>query len=379
MITIAIIGAGIMAKTLAIRARELHVKTLCFAWAKGAVAKDFVDEFYDVSIFDTDVVIDICRKKNVNGVLATTELTVNIASIVAKALNLITNPLEVSANITNKQWVRQRGKNFKYIKQPFFKYVSDITKKIQIESYPVIVKPVSFGGKRGITVVYSEKDFQPALIYAKDTIGNRNNDGIIIEQFLAKGQEYSVETLSFHGEHYVIQITQKDSSGAPHCVELGHHQPADLTDEMRDRVQTAIIDMLKCVGVQNGPCHTEIKIINNDIYLIEINARPGGDCITYPLTELSSGYKYLTGIILAACDVFLDPKTNRTKPMHAGIYFISKQTAHLKPIFDRCNGKKWLYAKNYVSDELQEITHNDAMHLNSVIYCAEKKIGLEDV
>ena len=64
---------------------------------------------------------------------------------------------------------------------------------------------------------------------------------------------------------------------------------------------------------------------------------------------------------------------------HAGIYFISKQTAYLKPLFDNCDGKDWLYAKNHVSDELQEITHNDALHLNSIIYCADKKIGLEDI
>jgi hypothetical protein len=136
--------------------------------------------------------------------------------------------------------------------------------------------------------------------------------------------------------------------------------------------------MLDCVGIENGPCHTEIKIIDGDIYLIEINARPGGDCITYPLTELSTGYKFLTGIILAACNVFYDPSVYKSTPKYAGIYFISKQTAHLKPLFDKCDGKPWLYQKNFVSEELQEITHNDATHLNSLIYYADKKIGLED-
>ena len=120
MITVAIIGAGIMAKKIAIRAKELHIKTLCFAWSNGAEAKESVDEFHDVNIFDTETIINICKKKNVSGVIATTELTVKIASIVANELHLTTNPLEISSNITNKSWVRQKGKNFKYIKQPFF-------------------------------------------------------------------------------------------------------------------------------------------------------------------------------------------------------------------------------------------------------------------
>lgn len=378
MLSIAIIGAGNMAKILATRAKELNIKSLCFAWAQGAIAKDFVDEFHDIDIFDTEKIISICKEKNVDGVLATTELTVKIASIVANALGLNTSPIDVMANITNKGWVRTKGSKFKFIKQPFFKKVTDLNEKIEIDSYPVIVKPASYGGKRGITVVFSEKEFQGAIDYAKETIGSRNNDGIVIEQFLDKGQEYSVESLSFHKKHFVIQVTQKDSSGAPHCVELGHHQPAALSAEMRRKVEEAIIDMLDCVGIENGPCHTEIKIIDGDIYLIEINARPGGDCITYPLTELSTGYKFLTGIILAACNVFYDPSVYKSTPKYAGIYFISKQTAHLKPLFDKCDGKPWLYQKNFVSEELQEITHNDATHLNSLIYYADKKIGLED-
>ena len=379
MLSIAIIGAGNMAKILATRAKELNIKSLCFAWAQGAIAKDFVDEFHDIDIFDTEKIISICKEKNVDGVLATTELTVKIASIVANALGLNTSPIDVMANITNKGWVRTKGSKFKFIKQPFFKKVIDLNEKIEIDSYPVIVKPASYGGKRGITVVFSEKEFQGAINYAKETIGSRNNDGIVIEQFLDKGQEYSVESLSFHKKHVVIQVTQKDSSGAPHCVELGHHQPAALSAEMRHKVEEAIVDMLDCVGIENGPCHTEIKIIDGDIYLIEINARPGGDCITYPLTELSTGYKFLTGIILAACNVFYDPSFYKSSPKYAGIYFISKQTAHLKPLFDKCDGKPWLYQKNFVSEELQEITHNDATHLNSLIYYADKKIGLEDV
>ena len=44
---VAIIGAGIMAKNMAIRAKELNIATLCFAWAKGAVADKYVDYFYE--------------------------------------------------------------------------------------------------------------------------------------------------------------------------------------------------------------------------------------------------------------------------------------------------------------------------------------------
>lgn len=378
MLTVAIIGAGVMARNFALRAKELNIHTLCFAWEKGAIAKEYVDEFFDIDIFKTEKIIKICAEKKAAGVLATTELTVRVAGLVADELKLNNNPLDVASNITNKDWVREKGKNFKFLKQPNFKFVN-YEEDIKIDKFPVIVKPVSFGGKHGITVVNTQEELSNAIDYAKETIKNRNNDGILIEQFLDQGVEYSVETLSFHKEHNVIQITQKDSSGPPHCVELGHHQPALLSKEMKDKVVNAIIDMLDCIGVENGPCHIEIKIIEKDIYLIEINARPGGDFIAYPLTELSSGYKYLTGIIFTACDIKYDPKTYlSSRGGYTGVYFITRQTKKLKPIFDNCEDKPWLYKKTKVSEELQEITHNDAYHLNSIIYYSDKYINLWD-
>ena len=45
---LAIIGAGRNALILAERCRELGVESHCFAWEKGAMAKDAVDVFHDV-------------------------------------------------------------------------------------------------------------------------------------------------------------------------------------------------------------------------------------------------------------------------------------------------------------------------------------------
>ena len=119
MITIAIIGAGVMARNIAIRAKELNIKSICFAWANGAVAKDYVDTFYDISIFETDKIIEICEREKINGVLATTELTVKIAGTIAEKLGLNGNPSFVYQNITNKGYVRSKLKKSNWIAASF--------------------------------------------------------------------------------------------------------------------------------------------------------------------------------------------------------------------------------------------------------------------
>ena len=103
---IAIIGAGYMAKIIAEEARKKKVKSICFSNDLDSVAKESVDLFCPISIFEKDKIIDVCKSENVNGVIATTELTIEIANYVAEKLGLITNPLDVMKKITNKAYVR---------------------------------------------------------------------------------------------------------------------------------------------------------------------------------------------------------------------------------------------------------------------------------
>ena len=66
-----------------------------------------------------------------------------------------------------------------------------------------------------------------------------------------------------------------------------------MSPELWTAVERAIVELLNNVGIKYGPTHTEIKIRDGRVYLIELNSRPGGDHIAYPLTELSTGYDYI--------------------------------------------------------------------------------------
>ena len=185
------------------------------------------------------------------------------------------------------------------------------------------------------------------------------------------GREYSVEGLSFQGTHQIIQITEKISSGPPHCVELGHSQPAQLSSEMIQKVIMSIKEVLTQFGFINGPTHTEIKIVDNKIYLIEMNARPGGDHIAHPLTQLSTGYDYLGEALKISAGIKPTVMKEGSSVMHSGVRFVTAQTANLKPIFDSCGDKTWLFKKHVESEELSELSHNDCSHTNYFIYCSE--------
>ena len=353
-----------MARIIAERAKDIGVESHCFSNDENSVAVGVADYFHNINILDLDVLLEECRKIGIDGVVATTELTIYPTAYVAERMNLPGNGISVAKYITDKIAVRKKVQKVEGLCQPAFWECTD-AKVPKIDHYPVVVKPIAAGGKRGVKVVKSEADMAEAL---KNAISVSKIKGALVEEYLEGGLEYSVESLTYMGRQYVLQITQKDSSGPPNCVELGHHQPAALSDEMRNRVIDVLKRTLSAAGITNGPCHTEIKIIDGNIYLIEINGRPGGDHIAFPLTELSTGYPYITGIIMAALGDLDEKRLLTLEKNYCGVYFVTTQTAFLKNVFDTCENEPWFYKKNHVSDELHPITHNDGFNTNYFMY-----------
>lgn len=372
---LAIIGSGRMAWIFGLNAKEMGIETHAFSFDQNSIAATSVTEHHLIDIFDMDGIVNICKGIGIDGVVATTELTIPIAAYVADKLGLKGIPYDTSKVIADKYRNRKACKNVEEICQPQFAEVLTEDELIKLNfDYPIILKPTSKGGKRGITVVYKQEELLPAFEFAKSFSGKLP---VIVEEYIAGGTEYSVESLSYNGKHYVVQVTEKISSGPPHCVELGHHQPAALSPEMRAKVETAIEKGLAAIGVDNSTCHTEIKIVDGKIYLIEFNARPGGDNIAWPLTELSTGYPYIKGAIKVALGEFEGFDKTMVNPAYAGVYFVVTQSAYLKPLFDVCEQYPWLYKKNFISDELQPLEHNDCYGTNSMMYYSKE--GRPDV
>lgn len=370
---LAIIGGGVMASYFGEACHRLGYESHYFTMPDGKVDDGVVDVYHEINIFEKDKIVEICKEIGVDGVVATTELSVSIAAYVAEQLGLLGLPYEVAQVITDKYRNRECIKGLTDLLSP--KYVEATCLKDIEDSdvpYPMILKPINLGGKRGITVVYNKGELAKAFEYASNSFRKGTIPVIIAEQFLDGGMECSVESISYNGEHTIIQITQKDSSGAPHCVELGHHQPAPLSAEVWNKVVRGVSSGLTAIGVTNGPCHTEIKVIDGEVYLIEFNARPGGDHIWWPMVELSTGFDIIGAVVQAATGELKPINVGDFKHYYSGLYYVVKQTEYLKPIFDTCEKAEWCVEKNFITNNMVELAHNDMEHTNYMIYSSRE-------
>ena len=369
---LAIIGGGVMASYFGEACHRLGFEGHYFSMIDGKVDDSKVDYFHEINIFDKDGIIAICKEIGVDGVVATTELSVPITAYVANKLGLLGNAVDVAEVITDKYRNRECIKNLTDLLSPKYVESSSIEDIIMSDiPYPMILKPVCLGGKRGITVVNNEDELTSAFEYATSFFRTGVKPQIIAEQFLVGGMECSVESISFNGHHTIVQITQKDSSGAPHCVELGHHQPAPLSKELWNKVVCGVSSGLTAIGVENGPCHTEVKIIDGKVYLIEFNARPGGGHIWWPMVELSTGFDIMAAVVEAAMGVLKPIDVTTFKHKFSGLYYVVEKTANVKPIFDICEKEPWCWEKHFVSDKLQELKMNDMEHTNYIVYSSD--------
>ncbi|HPS40189.1 MAG TPA: ATP-grasp domain-containing protein [Candidatus Cloacimonadota bacterium] len=316
---LAIIGASYLQKPLVIKAKQMGYETHVFAWEEGAVCRVLADYFYPISITEHDAILDICSGMDFSGIVSiASDLATVAVNYVAERLGLIGNSMECTLISTNKYLMRKKLKD-NGIACPRFTCFDAGSKFEDLEgmSLPIILKPVDRSGSRGVSLVGDILKLNIAI----DCACRESLTGTAIIEEYIEGREISVETLSWKGEHYILQFTDKDTTGAPHFVEKGHHQPADLTQIEIELVSELVQKSLDALGVYYGASHTEIRI-NNDgkPYIIEVGARMGGDLIGSDLVELSTGYDFVKGVIQIATGAFEKPNLNRRG--YSGIHYV---------------------------------------------------------
>ncbi|MBO5364681.1 MAG: ATP-grasp domain-containing protein [Clostridia bacterium] len=216
---------------------------------------------------------------------------------VAEKLGLTCNPPEIMEPCTNKYAMRKCFLDAG-IPSPQFVKTDSVNDRVKAMAFPLIVKPTDRSGSRSITKVYEKKGLQNAIDRAvRESFENM----AIVEEYIA-GDEYSLESISYRGEHHFLAITKKYTTGEPHFIETGHVQPADLTPETEKEVEKVIFSALDALGVQNGAGHAEFRVDEKgNVRIIEIGARMGGDCIGSDLVQLSTGYDFVKMVIDVAC------------------------------------------------------------------------------
>jgi len=366
---LAVIGASYLQIPLVLKAKDMGIETHCFAWEDGAVCKEIADFFYPVSILEKEKILDICRQVHIDGITTiASDAAVPTVSFVAGNMGLKGNSFDDSLAATDKYLMRKRFAEFS-VSSPQFIIATDnySTKDFR---FPVIVKPTDRSGSRGVKKIESPDGLQDAVLRAqKESFTHQ----AIIEEYIT-GSEVSVESISWKGKHYILAITDKVTTGEPYFVELEHHQPSNLPEDIQQKIKSETLKALVALNVKYGASHSEFKITKEgEVFAIEVGARMGGDFIGSDLVYLSTGYDFVKGVIDISLGHFEVPFLPSNKC--SGVYFLCKETENLLPIIQ--NAAKYpQIVEAEITDRALHALQCSADRSGYFIYQAEKRFNI---
>ena len=327
---LAVIGASILQEPLIEKAKRMGLETHVFAWAAGDVGERCADFFYPISIVEKEKILGVCREIGIDGICSiSSDLATPTVCYVADAMGLTGNSTECAYLSTNKAAMRRA---FAACGDPSPAFLpigkeADVTSPAFLEAvealnYPLIVKPVDRSGSRGVTLVTDAAE----LIGAVENARRQSFSGDVIAESFAAGREYSVEGLSCRGEHAILQITEKQTTGAPHFIEIGHREPAELSPDVRAKAEAVVLHALDSLKIRNGASHSEIRIDGGgNVCLIEIGSRMGGDFIGSHLVPATCGFDYVRAVIEIALGQTVRPEVTDTGKKASVRYIISEE------------------------------------------------------
>ncbi len=287
--SILIFGAGINQLTLIKSAKELDLSTIVLDPNVDAPGKNISDFFYSVKGNDYKTTKGIAIKHKVKGIVTSQmEKPMRLMAKLAQELGFIFHSPEVIERSLDKWLMKQ---SFISNKVPCAQGVlikkDEIiqSQSLNILNFPLILKPKDSTSSQGVYKIDQFKDIEK---YLPITLSFSKSGEVIIEEFL-DGPEFSIEAITYKGKTKIVQFTEKFVTSSPRTVEMGHLQPASLTEEQKSIIIEVVIKAINAIGIDNSASHTEIKLTKKGPKIIEIGARLGGDFISSYLTQASCG------------------------------------------------------------------------------------------
>jgi biotin carboxylase len=294
-----VIGAGRLQVPAYLTGRRLGLRVVGVDRDPSAPGLPHADQVHLVDTHDVDGIVEVARTEKVSGVVTLcTDLPVRAVAAASKALGLSSLSVEAARVATHKGLMREA---FARARAPIPEYrrvrtLQDATAAALEIGLPVIFKPPASSGSRGVFMVAAADQLPAAFAHASSVAGD---DELLVEEFV-EGPEVSVETLSFSGNHHIVAITDKRTTGDPFWVESGHVEPSRLSQADQEGIRAAALAGLQALGIDNSAGHVEIKVGRDGPRLMEIGARLGGDFITTELVPRSTGVDMVEAVIRIA-------------------------------------------------------------------------------
>jgi len=242
----------------------------------------YSDEFYNVSTTDLKAVLKLGRKLEIDGILAyASDPAAPTAAYVAEKMGLPGNPYKSVKTLSEKDLYKSflRLKKFNTPSYGAYGSLNDFSGSSDEFRYPIIVKPVDSSGSKGISAVNDFWEMDKAIDYAMKFSRCKR---FIVEEFIEKKYpQLDGDIFVYDGKiiAYYLGDQRNDVEVNP-FVPSSINYPSLLPEHIHAKIQSDLQRAIDLLKIKFGGFNIEVIVDENDeVFLIEIGARNGGNCI----------------------------------------------------------------------------------------------------
>lgn len=307
----------------------------------------FGDKKPQVIVADKDYqkTLELVKQVGPSLILPSGEASLELSCRLSEDLGLPTNKWEKAKQIINKFACHEM------LKKAGIRHIDGkkVTTKDEIKQFftehgnRVVIKPETGTASVGVFICQNEKELLKAFneIDALVKQPGRENTHFIVQEF-TPGAELVVNTCTCNGQHKVTSLwlyEKKILPGFAPCYErvIFLHPEDILVNTIIDYTKK----VLTAIGVECGPCHTELVVDAKGPVLIEVNMRIAGASMRWQYLDKVLGHHETNVSLMSFLEPqkFLEPDRNFFKPIsHGVVKFIdmTRDAFVIKPTVDEC-------------------------------------------
>jgi biotin carboxylase len=174
-----------------------------------------------------------------------------------------------------------------------FTTLEELHAQSQRLAFPVVIKPRNAGGSEGVVLVRTPAELDGAFEHLRAAITgyqarySLDESIFLVEEYVDADHECSVILATSPHGVVVLAVEDKYLGAKPYFVEMGHSMPSVFASS--PVVRETAISACHALGMDRGVVEVEMKVYDaNRVVLMELNARPPGDC-SLDMIESASG------------------------------------------------------------------------------------------
>lgn len=137
---------------------------------------------------------------------------------------------------------------------------------------PLIVKSPLSTGSKDVLLANDEYQLNRSMQYL---LRKYEKEPILLEEYLT-GPQYLIEALVHNGEVHIVAIIEQEITFFQRFIVTGYCLLADIDRDFYNRIYEKVSSILQAFEMKNGACHLEMRLVQGEWKLIEINPRISG-------------------------------------------------------------------------------------------------------